>query len=285
MNREQMTAPFAEEELRQFQGRGGQTMTYIEDETVMDRLDAGYGYGNWQVQVEEARAEGVVKVRLGVRESGEWTWYEDFGYANREGGETLKEAVTDGIRRCGRMVGIARDLYRKSTYEPGGSLSRKVPEKVAEGEELEILGNLRKSGIVVKGTSARYGCEFFMGPEGHVIGFKLKLDGDKDIPQVLCDGDIGEALFLATGGDSASLIGQKVMVRGRLHAVRVEKRRPYYRLVVTEITTDEWRIPALLPDATETAVAEAEHVEAAPEPLWDGLTDEEKELVGGGLPA
>lgn len=122
MNREAMLAPFAEEELRTFEGRGGKQMTYIEDETVMDRLDAGYGPGAWSVLVEPiSLADGVVKVRLGVKAHDEWTWYEDFGYANGTNGELLKEAVSDGIRRCGRMVGVGRDLYRKSTYEQGRS--------------------------------------------------------------------------------------------------------------------------------------------------------------------
>lgn len=115
----QLTAPFAEEELRQFEGRGGRTMTYIEDETVMDRLDATFGIGGWQVLVEPVSlAEGVVKVKLGVMvDPFGWTWYEDFGYPNQQGGDVLKEAVSDGIRRCGRYLGIARDLYRKRTYE------------------------------------------------------------------------------------------------------------------------------------------------------------------------
>lgn len=119
MNREAMLAAFDQKELRTFEGRGGKVMTYIEDETVMDRLDLGYGPGNWSVANEPiSLADGVVKVRLGVKgDDGEWTFYEDFGYANGTNGELLKEAVSDGIRRCGRMVGIGRDLYRKSTYE------------------------------------------------------------------------------------------------------------------------------------------------------------------------
>ena len=121
-----LTAPFAEEELRHFEGRGGKQMTFIEDETVMDRLDAAFGVGGWQVNVEPIPyVDGVVKVRLGVRiartlpesPGSEWTWYEDFGYPNQTSGDMLKEAVSDGIRRCGRYLGIARDLYRKRTYE------------------------------------------------------------------------------------------------------------------------------------------------------------------------
>ena len=156
-----MVAPFAEEELRQFQGRGGKTMTFIEDETVMDRLDAGYGFGNWQIHVEPvATAPGVVKVRLGVREQGEWTWYEDFGYPNQPDGDVLKEAVSDGIRRCGRYVGIARDLYRKSTYEPGGALGPRVEAPAgppdAAGATEHLLGIESAQGIVKHGTADAY---------------------------------------------------------------------------------------------------------------------------------
>ena len=41
MNRQAMVAPFAEEELRQFQGRGGKTMTFIVSETVWKDAKSG----------------------------------------------------------------------------------------------------------------------------------------------------------------------------------------------------------------------------------------------------
>ena len=126
MSLEALTQPFAEEELHTFRGAGGKELTYIEDETVMDRLDQAFGMGNWSVNVEPIPyVEGVVKVRLGVRptESSEWVWYEDFGYPNNTGAahQLLKEAVSDGIRRCGRYLGIARDLYRKDVAHNGHS--------------------------------------------------------------------------------------------------------------------------------------------------------------------
>jgi hypothetical protein len=118
MNTQPLTDPFADEELLHFAGRGGKEMTYVEDETVMDRLDAALGIGNWTVTTEPVPVyEGVVKVRLSIRTDDGWVSYEDYGYPNREGGEALKEAVSDGIRRCGRYLGIARDLYRRQTYQ------------------------------------------------------------------------------------------------------------------------------------------------------------------------
>lgn len=125
-----LNAPFAEEELRTFTGRAGREFTYIEDETVMDRLDMAFGMGNWQVHVDPVPVyEGVVKVRLGVRvnDEAEWIWHEDFGYPSNTAGEALKEAVSDGIRRCGRYLGIARDLYRKDS--PPVTRTAAVPPK------------------------------------------------------------------------------------------------------------------------------------------------------------
>jgi hypothetical protein len=116
MSLEALTRPFAEEEIKSFRGAGGRELTYVEDEQVMDRLDEAFGMGNWAVQVEPfPYVDGVVKVRLGVRptEGSDWVWYEDFGYPNNKDGQALKESVSDGIRRCGRYLGIARDLYRK----------------------------------------------------------------------------------------------------------------------------------------------------------------------------
>lgn len=131
MTREAMLAAFADEELHTFQGQGGKTLTYIEDETVMDRLDLGFGPGNWSIQVEPfPYVEGVVKVRLGIRPHDEWIYYEDFGYPNNKGGQELKEAVSDGIRRCGRYIGIARDLYRKTDETPGRPVGRPAPPRL-----------------------------------------------------------------------------------------------------------------------------------------------------------
>ena len=107
-------------------------LAFVEDESVMDRLDTAVGIGHWSVLVDPV-ADGVVKVRLGIELDGQWTWYEDFGYANRAGGEVLKEAVTDGIRRCGRYLGIARDLYRKQDHSGSAHKTTAGPVQPATG--------------------------------------------------------------------------------------------------------------------------------------------------------
>lgn len=125
-----LSAEFTNGEVRQFQGRGGQTFDYIEDETVMDRLDEVLGTGAWSITVEPISvADGIAKVRLsGFMPDGHEFTYEDFGYASNANGEALKEAVSDGIRRCGRFLGIGRYLYKKHVTRQNGS-GRRQPQR------------------------------------------------------------------------------------------------------------------------------------------------------------
>jgi hypothetical protein len=258
-----MLAPFAEEELHTFKGRGGSDMTYIEDETVMDRLDLGYGPGNWQVRCDPV-SNSVVKVILSVREGKEWVSFEDFGYPNREGGESLKEAVSDGIRRCGRFVGIARDLYRKAPDEKRGdrpapprlparedpATVEPEPSKEPNTETEEIVGRVRRRGMVRKGTSKDYQLDARQGPDGHVIGFRLEVGPEKHIPQCLVVGPLGESLFLATGGDPTKLVGKAATVAGILYYVKSNRAskdgspsRGWYRLHVDRFENADWILP------------------------------------------
>jgi hypothetical protein len=114
---ELFVAEFPDSEVKSFnQAKPDQKprwLSYVEDETVMDRLDTVVGPGCWNINVDVA-ASGVAKVTIGVKwpDNPEWTYYSDFGYpTNGERGETLKEAVSDGIRRTGRYLGIARYIY------------------------------------------------------------------------------------------------------------------------------------------------------------------------------
>lgn len=130
---ELLSAEFVDGEVLQFTGRGNKVFDYIEDETVMDRLDEVLGVGSWSIAVEPIGvSDGIVKVTLsGVTPDGKAFSFEDFGYQTREGGEGLKEAVSDGIRRCGRYLGIGRYLYRKHVAAPAVSRPAAVPQATA----------------------------------------------------------------------------------------------------------------------------------------------------------
>ena len=146
-------------------------------------------------------------------------------------------------------------------------------------EQEDFLGNIQKAGTIVKGGADQYQAEWQETPYGHSLGFRLKLAGeDRDIPQVLVQGDIANALYVATA--SSTLVGTKVTVKGALYNVRQKGRTSYYRLRIGGKPTDfietpEVRIPpaelpeeaatvALFPpdDEEAAAIVAAEHAEA-----------------------
>lgn len=107
--------------------------TYVEDETVMDRLDFALGLGGWSVRADPM-GENVVRVTLAVRHpvSKEWTEYQDFGYAtNADSPEPLKEAWTDGFRRVARIPGVARYVYAGEAPAPTTQGQTAVPAQAA----------------------------------------------------------------------------------------------------------------------------------------------------------
>jgi len=120
-----LAAPFKPEEYKARVEEGvtksGQPyhreFTYVEDEKVMQRLDDVFGVLGWELRVEAA-GPNVAKVTIiagDVRR-------EDYGYAENAK-DPLKEAVTDGIRRVGRMFGIARDVYEGKVAPGGGAIA------------------------------------------------------------------------------------------------------------------------------------------------------------------
>src|SRR5262249_25338946 len=151
-------------------------------ETVMDRLDAALGVGNWYVHVQPV-TDTAARVVLGARipttfgdEHGGagFIEYEDFGYATRaDSPEPLKEAVSDGIRRCGRYLGIARYLYRKHD-------ATDVAQATAQAENAKQAGGDGLIGIARVGTKQSSDGELRATPNGHVIGFRLEaMAGDR----------------------------------------------------------------------------------------------------------
>lgn len=111
---EALSVQFEPNQVLHFEGRGGRTFDYIEDETVMDRADAVLGLGktSWEFSpVTDSCVKGTLIVAW---PDGTTSSYQDFGYATRaDSAEPYKEAVSDAIRRLGRFIGIARYLYHK----------------------------------------------------------------------------------------------------------------------------------------------------------------------------
>jgi hypothetical protein len=137
-------------------------------------------------------------------------------------------------------------------------------------ETEEIIGRIRRRGMVRKGTSKDYQLEARVGPEGHVIGFRLEVGPEKHIPQCLVSGPLGESLFLATGGRPATLAGKAATLAGILYYVKSNRAdedgapvRGWYRLHVDRFENADW----ILPPEPEV-VGEAET-----EPMWKEQAD------------
>ena len=94
----------------------GMVVAYVDARTVMDRLDAVIGPGNWRDSYyvstdKEVNGKRVVEVIcvLGVRaqEGGEWIEKQDVGE-----GDTLKAATSDALKRAAVKFGVGRYLYK-----------------------------------------------------------------------------------------------------------------------------------------------------------------------------
>ena len=147
------------------------------------------------------------------------------------------------------MLGIAAEDDDDGSRSIGDTIE--APAAKAGGESTELLGNLQKTGTLGKGTATNYHGEWREAVDGHAIGLRMKLDGeDRDIPQVLIKGTIGEALYLS----GAELVGSRVTVKGKLYSVSAKGRTTYYRLIVGDhpdtefVSSAEWRVPALPPE-------------------------------------
>src|SRR5918992_4674756 len=108
---EALGAPFPEDEIEflpkaHSNGRA-LGLAYIEARSVMRRLDAVVGPGNWSFDFDLLSPDGkMVKGRLtvlGVTKC-------DAGEANQED-EVLKSAVSDALKRCAVHWGVGRYLY------------------------------------------------------------------------------------------------------------------------------------------------------------------------------
>ena len=160
-------------------------------------------------------------------------------------GLSLRRALVSGTGSKGipvLMSSMRGDL-------PGAAA---VPEPYTEEETL--TGRVRRRGIIRKGSAEGYKVDARIGPEGHAIGFRLDIDGDKAIPQCVADGPLGEALYMATGEHPETLIGVPATVAGILYHVRSPK-GSWYRLKVDLIETTINGLDVILP-AQEAETAE-----------------------------
>jgi hypothetical protein len=179
-------------------------------------------------------------------ETGETATIQSIGAGADTGDKAAPKAMTAGMKYA-ILTG-----FLMSTGDDPETADTSDRQVTSGAETLEMLGNQKNTGVVKKGGAQQYQAEWREEPDGtYAIGFRLQLDGDdKDIPQVVVKGDIGKALYLATSGNGAALVNQRITVKGKLWFVRQTGRTSFYRLVIGDhpdsdyIETADVRIPA-----------------------------------------
>jgi|SRR5262245_4906575 len=112
----ELAAPFPVDEV-QFKpqvvkGSRALAIAYIDARAVMDRLDAVVGVHNWQDRYL-LLPDNAIQCRLRVRIHGEWVAKADVGSPSDQpdGGDRLKAAFSDALKRAAVKFGIGRYLY------------------------------------------------------------------------------------------------------------------------------------------------------------------------------
>lgn len=112
-----LSAPFEVREVKfkpqSVKGSRALAMAYIDCRVVQDRLDAVLGVENWQDSYE-ITADGSVVCRLAIKVGGEWITKTDVGSPSEQpdGGDRLKAAFSDALKRAAVKFGVGRYLYR-----------------------------------------------------------------------------------------------------------------------------------------------------------------------------
>src|SRR5262245_14591533 len=174
----ELAAPFPADEV-QFKpqvvkGNRALAIAYIDARAVMDRLDAVVGVHNWQDRYQ-LLADSSVQCRLRIRIHGEWIAKADVGGPSDQpdGGDRLKAAFSDALKRAAVKFGIGRYLYRlpaqwldydparrqflqtpqlPSFAQPPKEVASKLP---ANGAELQKRLDAFDAKLAAEGRSAR----------------------------------------------------------------------------------------------------------------------------------
>ena len=112
-----LSAPFELTEVKfkpaVVSGNRAMALAYVDARVIQDRLDDVLGVAGWQDDYE-CREDGSVVCRLRLRLGDEWITKVDVGGPSEQpdGGDRLKAAFSDALKRAAVKFGIGRYLYR-----------------------------------------------------------------------------------------------------------------------------------------------------------------------------
>jgi hypothetical protein len=115
--REALLEPFAPEEVKWkpqlVRGNRAMAIAYVDARVVQDRLDEVLGVDGWQDECTLLN-DGSVVCKLQLRIGGQWITKMDVGSPSEQpdGGDRLKAAFSDALKRAAVKFGVGRYLYR-----------------------------------------------------------------------------------------------------------------------------------------------------------------------------
>jgi hypothetical protein len=143
-----LSGPFEPTEVRfkpaVVSGSRALALAYVDARAIQDRLDDVLGVAGWQDDYE-LLPDGSVVCRLRLRLGGEWITKVDVGGPSEQpdGGDRLKAAFSDSLKRAAVKFGIGRYLYRLPSRPEPAEAPAPVrapatgPSLPANGTELE----------------------------------------------------------------------------------------------------------------------------------------------------
>ena len=144
--------------IRQRQGRGGSTFSFLPHEEVTRILNQAFGHA-WTSDVKQfGIIEGIetwVLLRLTIRTEKGDIWKEQFGQCdflkNKQGeivmsaGDCLKGAASDALTKCASLLGIGLDLYGVTAKDRNnGNHGGNTGNNIANGNINTLKKDLRK---------------------------------------------------------------------------------------------------------------------------------------------
>jgi hypothetical protein len=131
-----LAEPFERHEVRfkpaVVSGNRAMALAYVDARVIQDRLDDVLGPLNWQDDYE-CLSDGSVVCRLRLRLGSEWVTKVDVGGPSEQpdGGDRLKAAFSDALKRAAVKFGVGRYLYRLPSqwvdYDPHRKQFVKTP--------------------------------------------------------------------------------------------------------------------------------------------------------------
>lgn len=180
-------------------------------------------------------------------ESGETITVESFG-AGADGGDKYSGKASTSAMKYALLTTFLLSTGEDSELggpeagapEPKG---KPKPEAKPEPATYTDIGERDFTGVIAKGDGQFNDAQFHQDPEGHRFGFRLNIAGSKSaIHEVIVDGALGEALFLAAKPEE--LLGAEVWVAGLAQKITQPPRAPRSRLIVSRIKGPTFEIPA-----------------------------------------